>query len=122
MSNNIIRQGDVILVPVSKLPAGLKPVPLDNGRIVLAYGEVTGHAHAIADHGMTMTAAGEIVAKAIRKAQLFSLSNGQRFLEVSEPVNLTHEEHTAHLIPPGLYEVPIQVDMTADKLPRRVAD
>ena len=45
-----IRQGDVLLVPVASLPAGCVEVPNDKGRIVLAYGEVTGHAHAIADH------------------------------------------------------------------------
>lgn len=112
----IIRQGDVILVPVRSLPSGLTPIPLDKGRIVLAYGEVTGHAHAIADHTSAKRETNKIIAK------LFGASNGQRFLEVTAPVNLTHEEHTPHLIPPGLYEVPIQVDMTSDKLPRRVAD
>ena len=43
-----IRQGDVVLFPVSKLPNGCKEVPNEKGRIVLAHGEVTGHAHAIA--------------------------------------------------------------------------
>jgi hypothetical protein len=43
-----LRQGDVLLVPIapSRIPAG-RVVPRDRGRIVLAYGEVTGHAHAI---------------------------------------------------------------------------
>ena len=43
------RQGDVGLIPVASLPDGAKKVPRDKGRIVLAYGEVTGHAHAIYD-------------------------------------------------------------------------
>ena len=116
MKKQIIRQGDVILVPITIIPAGVEPVELDKDRIVLAYGEVTGHAHAI-----QFTPA-EVVNKAIRKAQLYAASNGQRFLEVTEPVSLTHEEHSAHIIPIGLYEVPIQVDMTSDKMPRRVDD
>ena len=111
-----IRQGDVLLFPIPSPPFGLEPVPLDRGRVILAYGEMTGHAHAIA------LDPAEVVEGAIRKAQLYALKNGQRFLEVREPVALTHEEHTAHEIPPGLYEVPIQVDMTVDRMPRRVAD
>lgn len=43
------RQGDVLLEKVS-LPKGeRKMLPRDNGHIVLAYGEVTGHAHAICE-------------------------------------------------------------------------
>lgn len=45
----MFRQGDVLLRPVTKTPGNLKKVPLDKGRVILAYGEVTGHAHAIAD-------------------------------------------------------------------------
>jgi hypothetical protein len=57
-----VRQGDVLLIPVDVLPAdvlpvdvlpadvlpvGVKPIKRDGGRVVLAYGQVTGHAHAI---------------------------------------------------------------------------
>ena len=41
------RQGDVLLRRVSQLPDGAVKSPKTD-RIVLAYGEVTGHAHAIA--------------------------------------------------------------------------
>ena len=111
-----IRQGDVFLQPVDRLPEGLEPVAPDGQRIVLAYGEVTGHAHAIA-----LTPA-EVVNAAIRRAQLWAAKNGDRYLEVRADSELTHEEHTAHTVPPGIYLVPTQVDMTADKLPRRVTD
>lgn len=50
------RQGDILLIPVKKLPDGLKEVPRQNGRIVLAEGEVTGHLHVIADGGATFVA------------------------------------------------------------------
>ncbi len=45
---SIIRQGDVLLVPISAIPPGCTDVALEGGRIVLMHGEVTGHAHAIA--------------------------------------------------------------------------
>jgi hypothetical protein len=43
----MFRQGDVMLVPVKEIPDGLVEVPRENGRIVLAHGEATGHAHVI---------------------------------------------------------------------------
>jgi hypothetical protein len=36
-------------MPVDNVPKGLKRVPRENGRVVLAHGERTGHAHALAD-------------------------------------------------------------------------
>lgn len=126
-----IRQGDVALVRVKKLPAGCTEVPNDRGRIVLAYGEVTGHAHAIADHlahgsrAMSHAAADEVAAAAIArakaKARLLVAPDGQRFLEVSETVHLKHEEHSTHAIPPGIYQLPVQVEYTPAEL-RRVED
>lgn len=124
----IIRQGDVLLTPTSKLPAGCTEIPNDKGRIVLAYGEVTGHAHAIADHrAVTSTpgAADEMaeaaIARAQAKARLWSAPDGNRYLEVTEPVTLKHEEHTAHGLVPGIYQLPTQVEYTPAEL-RRVAD
>lgn len=46
----LIRQGDILLIPTSEaIPAGLRRVERESGRVVLAYGETTGHAHAILD-------------------------------------------------------------------------
>ena len=124
-----LRQGDVYLRRVEKLPDGAKPVSLEGGRIVLAHGEATGHAHAIADHGQDVKPAGEaaaaeiveaLIARHQGKARLYE-HRGDRFLVVEEPVNLTHEEHTPHLIPPGVYEVPVQMEYDA-RIMRRVAD
>ena len=119
----VIRQGDVLLQPATSLPTGCAPVPLDKGRIVLAYGEVTGHAHAIADHiTVGPEAAAEIAEAAIARAKLWRAPDGSRYLEVSEPVTLTHEEHTAHTIPPGVYRLPSQVEYVAPEIVRQVAD
>lgn len=137
-STPILRQGDVLLVPAAGLPSGCTEVPPDKGRIVLAYGEVTGHAHAIANAQRLTAAAAvrigaldaeqhaeaiasELADAAIARARLWQAPNGERYLEVAEPVSLTHEEHTAHTIPAGLYHVPQQVEYTPAEL-RRVAD
>jgi hypothetical protein len=122
----IIRQGDVLLAPVSALPEGCAEVALDKGRIVLAYGEVTGHAHAISDHSsaersISAEAAAEIAESAIARAKLWRAPGGERYLEVREAVTLRHEEHTAHTIPPGIYQLPVQTEYSPAEL-RRVAD
>lgn len=115
-----IRQGDVALEPVSKLPDGCTEIPNDKGRIVLAYGEVTGHAHAIADHRPALRA-GEIADAAIARARLYRAPSGDRYLEVRETVHLTHEEHTAHALLPGIYKLPVQMEYQPQEL-RQVAD
>lgn len=46
----IVRQGDVMLEPIDKLPDGLEPAPRDrHGHILLAEGERSGHRHTIRD-------------------------------------------------------------------------
>jgi hypothetical protein len=136
-----IRQGDVFLIPVAKLPAGCKAIQPEGGRrFVLAHGEVTGHAHAIyeftADENAekaasvaiagasALAAADEAVKRAmsLRTAQLWSSPDGEWYLEVRQPSAMRHEEHSAPTIPPGIYHAPIQVEATADNMTRRVAD
>jgi hypothetical protein len=92
------RQGDVLIVATPKVPARLTSVHRDRGRIVLAEGEVTGHAHAIAD--------GE--------ATLYQDDDEARFLEVTAAVALTHEEHDTIMIPPGTYRVIRQREYTPE--------
>lgn len=97
----IIRQGDVLLSPVKSLPAGCTEVPLDKGRIVLAYGEVTGHAHAIEDRAMRQIAseaAAEIAEAAVARARLLQAPNGERFLQVSEGAHCCEAVKPAVLI------------------------
>ena len=96
-----IRQGDVCLIPVTALPEGAKPVE-SKVRVVLAYGEVTGHAHAIYEP---------------TKARLWD-AGVERFLQVLEPCALAHEEHTHVLLEPGIYHLPQQVEYTPAELVR----
>jgi hypothetical protein len=100
-----------MIVATSSIPAAAKTeVPRDNGRIVLAYGEVTGHAHAIHDSGAVLLAAPD---------------TEDRFLRIMDAsgVSLTHEEHATIALPPGDYIVRRQREYTsADMEPIRVAD
>ncbi len=95
------RQGDV-LIRKSKVDKGfagkfLIMIPRDNGRVVLAYGEATGHAHAIANDGA------------------FAYQFGNNILlELNEPSQLEHEEHGTIDLSAGTYEVIRQREWTDD--------
>ena len=101
---NQYRQGDVLLVPVSEIPASATPQERDKGRVVLAYGEVTGHAHAITKPGVTRLADG--IAE---------------YLSAPEGCTLDHEEHSAIVIAPGNYRIIHQREYTPEAIVR-VAD
>lgn len=78
----MIRQGDVLLVAVDSFPAGAAELSLDPGRgLVLAEGEVTGHSHRI-PHRYASGA-----------ANAFRTEEDARFMRVTAPVPLRHEEH-----------------------------
>ncbi|MFI6283994.1 hypothetical protein ACIBCM_04405 [Streptomyces sp. NPDC051018] len=90
------RQGDVLIVPVaeesvpSHIPdAGAEPRD-GRGRLVLALGEVTGHAHAV-------TGAGRLV----REPGAF----GPMVLHLPAGGRVVHEEHAAIDLPRGWYRV-----------------
>jgi hypothetical protein len=95
----VLRQGDILLVPVDAVPDGLKEVPRQKGKIVLAEGETTGHLHAID------------APEAIFKAEDLAEIEG-RFLEVEAEVALTHPEHDTIQVAPGNYEVRRQREYT----------
>lgn len=111
------RQGDVFL---SKVPAGKniplgKPVsPMQRG-MVLAEGEVTGHAHVLP--------AGKVELYDLPEgfAELPEAANG-RLLRVLEPVDLKHEEHDPIHLEPGDYYVGIQLEWDDLEEWRRVQD
>lgn len=89
------RQGDVLVIP-KPIPSGAVPGKRDKGRIVLAYGEATGHAHAIASEAV------EIMEH-----------EGTRYIRVPKRgATLSHEEHGTITLAPGEYEVRIQREYT----------
>jgi hypothetical protein len=103
---NQFRQGDVAVTPVTEIPADAVAVPEVAGRIVLQYGEVTGHAHAF--YGQAVT--------------LYQTPRKERFLRVVKTSLLRHEEHAPIKVPPGLYRLPTQTEWTDAQEPMAVAD
>ena len=110
--STILRQGDVALVPTRKPTHALTPVPLDHGRVILAYGEVTGHAHQIVTD----------VATDLPPSMLMEAPDGRRFLLVDRPCALVHDEHGPIAVTPGCYKVIRQQEYVAAALNRPVAD
>lgn len=102
----MFRQGDVLLILVDFIPKNVSTVPREQDRIVLAHGEATGHAHAIA----------------APKARLVEdVSSGHRYLDLSTMAWLRHEEHAAIHLPAGHYRVIRQREYTPEA-PRWVTD
>lgn len=106
---NVYRQGDVLVMEAT-IPTNLVPVPRDAGRVVLAYGEVTGHAHAIASPDADLFAAPGATAETI-----------DRYLRVRSQVAIEHEEHAPITLPPGDYIVRRQREYLPESF-RQVAD
>lgn len=107
------RQGDVLVQVIDKLPSKLQEAKEAENRIVLQYGEVTGHAHAIHNtKGVTAFLEPGEDATLVR-----GMETGRRgFLQVKEKSNLTHEEHSAIVLEPGNYEVIRQRQYTPEAL------
>lgn len=102
------RQGDVLIMNptvdfklTKKLIVNHQP---DKQRTVLEFGEVTGHAHAIAD-----------------KAAVLYEWNGDRLLEIKSKTAVKHEEHSAIQLAPGKKEIRRQTQYTPAEL-RNMAD
>ena len=100
---DMYRQGDVLLVRVKELPAKAKKLPT----MIVAYGEVTGHAHKVE------VDAGDCV--------LVEDEEGNMFVSVGGQATLKHDEHGAVKLDEGHYKVTIQREY-APEAPRAVAD
>lgn len=82
------QQGDVIIEKTNNLPDKIKKCKREQGRLILAEGEVTGHAHVICDD----------------KCDLMCDEQGNLFLSVNvEETTVTHEEHKSINIEQGDY-------------------
>lgn len=111
-----VRQGDVLVRATTRQPsAEAKPI-LDHGRVILAYGEVTGHAHEVVP---AAPAIGD--PDPVPEQQLFEEPDGTRLLVVRRDAELRHEEHGRIDLPTGTYEVIRQNEYTPAAI-RNVAD
>lgn len=105
MKKKLFRQGDVLLIPVDKIPdTKLKTLK----RATLAFGEVTGHHHTIHDGAVGLA----------EEATAAGLAD---FIAVEKEAVLTHQEHDPITVPTGNYEVVRQTEYTPQAL-RNVAD
>lgn len=105
----VYRQGDVLLVAVDAIPRDAALCEID-GDVILAYGEVTGHAHRLAPETV----------KPFAKGGVWS-PTAERFIQTMEGAMLRHEEHAAIMLPPGVYRVVQQREYSPEEI-RRVAD
>ena len=101
-----MRQGDVFLQSVVAVPSGATEI---TGDVILAYGEVTGHAHQI-----------KLPATERHKVRYWD-AGAERFLQVIERVALTHEEHGEIVLDKGVYRQGFQVEDFGTEI-KRVVD
>lgn len=100
----IYRQGDFVFIPVEAVPDG-KAIKREAGRIIVGRGEQTGHHHAIIE----------------RKVKMIEAPDARRYLSSASEFAVTHEEHTAVILPAGMYEVRQQRQFVRGEI-RRVVD
>jgi hypothetical protein len=101
------RQGDVLIIEAKALPADAEPVAREGGRVILAHGELTGHAHAIKAPTVT-----------------HHVKDGRHYFAVvgEAPAALEHEEHRTISFEPGkVFRHARQVEYSPAAL-RNVAD
>lgn len=102
---DIYRQGDVYIIKKDKIDKPMKAVK----EMVLAEGEVTGHAHRLKPQ-----AGGSI--------QVFKNELDMAFKVEEKAAIVTHEEHAPIELDPGYYEVYIQREYDPVAYQRKVAD
>jgi hypothetical protein len=120
----MFRQGDVLIVETRKSASG-DAIPREGNRVVLAHGEVTGHAHAIEDKACCLYVDDSSrISDADAATMIARLGGGlipDRLLVCDQPVELKHEEHSTIKLPSGNYIVRIQREYSPGEL-RNVAD
>lgn len=107
----LYRQGDVLFRQIPRLPKGNRKTR-KNGTV--AYGEVTGHSHALALEDQKV-------------AEVLEIGDGL-YVRVSESgvrigggATFLHEEHGPVTLPPGSYQVIIQREYSPEEI-RNVVD
>ena len=112
------RQGDVLIERADNLQPDGKQIH-ENGRVILAHGEVTGHAHEIAEpksaalHGIKPA----IFAGDLKGAELMTNAG----LIIKKPTKVIHQEHAKVDLAPGKYIVRRQREYSPEAI-RNVAD
>ena len=106
MKKQIYRQGDVLIERIDSIPKTAVRQKASE-RIILAYGEATGHHHAIEEHDAADWWKDE--------------AGSDQFLDIREAATITHQEHAPIPLPPGKYLVRRQREYSPEAI-RNVAD
>lgn len=80
----MFRQGDLLIIPISKVPINAE-LRTDN---ILALGEATGHKHQLIGNG-----------------QISGKQSGIQYVEIVEPSKIVHEEHKEISLDKGSYVI-----------------
>lgn len=101
-------QGDVLIVSCHTIPATAAPVAAENGRLIVARGEATGHHHSF---------------RWQKGAVLFrdDGAGGALYVDVASPATLEHQEHASITLPAGRYRV-LRQRVARAGMARRVED
>lgn len=99
VGSEYMQQGDVLLRINQIIPTNAKEVKPDNGRLILASGIHTGHAHVI---NLSASPESKLLTTEVNP---FTNESENLFLLVEKTVKLTHEEHEAIEVKPGIYRV-----------------
>lgn len=100
----LYRQGDVLIQKIRGKGKG-RPVAPEQGRLVLAYGEVTGHSHSIPATAGTLTRDGDVL-----------------YMTIEELTAVEHQEHAPIPLTPGTYRVTRQQEYTGPDRSAYVGD
>ena len=98
------RHGDVLLIRRDDEPAAETELP--ETEVIVAEGEITGHAHRVRGAGVALR----------------DLGAGSLRLDVPRGGTIRHEEHHAIVLEPGTYEVRHQRTQTQPGVWERVLD
>lgn len=107
------RQGDTLIRQIDEIPPAAQEMKRDeHGRIVLAHGERTGHAHTFRDKGIcSFTTLDNTDVE-------FLLVGGSGATLRHELVSGKKAEHNEITVPPGKYEAAQQVEYSPAELVR----
>ncbi len=111
-SRGLIRQGDVLLIPVDPDVGTNGEGPEErhvqrrvDGRVVLAEGEATGHAHAVLDEHAHLEVQHFGESRAVWLNRRVWDESRTLLVVEGEAATLVHEEHAPLTVPPGSYLV-----------------
>ena len=107
----LYRQGDVLFKRVQSLPEGERK---KRSNATVAYGEVTGHSHALAVEDRD-------VAEVLEIGDGLYVHVSAAGVRISGGATFVHEEHGPVTLPPGDYEVIIQREYSPEAI-RNVID